>query len=109
MLKWIYITITCLSSKNIILDTDKKYYFSYNKKNSGNDITFYGEDVFEDKNKVSLIFSPEIPEGQILYKDNRGFMWKMRLMWYLEDIYTLQKNLKRFFKKQKMDLIKIFN
>ena len=66
-------TITCLSSKNITLDTDKKYYFSYNKKNSGSDITFDGEDVFEDENRISLIFSPEIPEGQILYKDNRRF------------------------------------
>ena len=66
-------TITCLSSKNITLDTDKKYYFSYNKKNSGSEITFDGEDVFEDENRISLIFSPEIPEGQILYKDNRRF------------------------------------
>ena len=66
-------TITCLSSRNITLDTDKKYYFSYNKKNSGSDITFDGEDVFEDENRISLIFSPEIPEGQILYKDNRRF------------------------------------
>ena len=43
------------------------------KKKSDSDITFDGEDTYEDDNKISLIFSPEIIEDQILYKDNKRF------------------------------------
>ena len=66
-------SISCLTSKNIILDTQKKYYFYYNKNKSGSNITLDGEEIYEDDNRVSLIFSPEISEGQILYRDNKKF------------------------------------
>ena len=66
-------SIMCITARNITIDTEKKYFFYYDKKKSGSEITFDGEDIFEDENKISLIFSPEIPEGQILYKDNRRF------------------------------------
>ena len=66
-------TIVCLAPKNITLDTQKKYFFYYDKKKSDSDITFDGEDTYEDDNKISLIFSPEIIEDQILYKDNKRF------------------------------------
>ena len=65
--------ISCTTSKNITLDTQKKYFFYYNKKKSGSNITFDGEDTFEDENRISLIFSPVIDDGQILYKDHRTF------------------------------------
>ena len=56
--------ISCTTSKNITIDTKKK---------SGSNITFDGEDTFEDENRISLIFSPVIDDGQILYKDHRTF------------------------------------
>ena len=65
--------ISCSTSKNITLDTNQKYFFYYNKKKSGSDITFDGEDIYQDSNRISLIFNPEIEEGQILYKDNKRF------------------------------------
>ena len=66
-------SISCLTKKNIILDTQQKYYFYYDKNKSGSNITFDGEEIYEDDNRVSLVFSPEISEGQILYKDNKKF------------------------------------
>jgi len=66
-------SILCLSAKNITLDTEKKYYFYYNKKKSGSDITIDGEDIYEDGRRISLIFNPEVPADQILYKDNKRF------------------------------------
>ena len=66
-------SISCLTSKNITLDTQKKYFFYYNKKKSGSEITFDGKDIYQDNNRISLIFSPEIEDGQILYKDNKKF------------------------------------
>ena len=66
-------SIKCLSSKNITFDTNKKYYFYYNKLKSGSDITFDGEVIYEDDKRISLIFNPEVPEDHILFKDNRKF------------------------------------
>ena len=66
-------SIMCLSAKNITFDTNKKYYFYYDKKKSGSDITFDGEDIYEDDKRISLIFNPEVPEDQILFKDNKRF------------------------------------
>jgi len=68
--------ISCSTSKNITLDTNKKYFFYYNKKKSGSDITFDGEDEYQDSNRISLIFNPEVEEGQILYKDDKKFYVK---------------------------------
>ena len=65
--------IICVSARNITLDTDKKYFFYYDKKKSGSDLTFDGEDTYEDDKRISLIFKPEIPDNQVLYKDNRRF------------------------------------
>ena len=66
-------SIKCLSSKNITFDTNKKYFFYYNKLKSGSDITFDGEVIYEDDKRISLIFNPEVPEDHILFKDNRKF------------------------------------
>ena len=66
-------SIICVSAKNITLDTEKKYYFYYDKKKSGSDITFDNEDNYEDDKRISLIFNPEVPDDQVLYKDNRRF------------------------------------
>ena len=66
-------SIICLSAKNITFNTDKKYFFYYDKKKSGSDLTFDGEGIYEDDKRISLIFKPEVPEDQILYKDNRRF------------------------------------
>ena len=68
--------ISCSTSKNITLDTNQKYFFYYNKKKSGSDITFDGEDEYQDSNRISLIFNPEVEEGQILYKDDKKFYVK---------------------------------
>ena len=69
-------SISCSTSKNITLDTNQKYFFYYNKKKSGSDITFDGEDEYQDSNRISLIFNPEVEEGQILYKDDKKFYVK---------------------------------
>ena len=66
-------SIKCLTGKNITFDTNKKYYFYYDKKKSGSDITFDGEDIYEDDKRIALIFNPEVPEDQILFKDNKRF------------------------------------
>ena len=66
-------SIICLSAKNITFNTDKKYFFYYDKKKSGSEITFDGEDIYEDDKRISLIFNPQVPEDQILFKDNRRF------------------------------------
>ena len=66
-------SIKCLTGKNITFDTNKKYYFYYNKLKSGSDITFDGEVIYEDDKRISLIFNPEVPEDHILFKDNRKF------------------------------------
>ena len=66
-------SIICLSAKNATFDTNKKYFFYYDKKKSGSDLTFDGEGIYEDDKRISLIFKPEVPEDQILYKDNRRF------------------------------------
>ena len=68
--------ISCSTSKNITLDTNQKYFFYYNKKKSGSDIIFDGEDEYQDSNRISLIFNPEVEEGQILYKDDKKFYVK---------------------------------
>ena len=66
-------SIVCFTKRNITLDTSKKYFFYYNKKKSGSDITIDGEDVYEDSNRVSLIFKPELDDNIKLFNDNRKF------------------------------------
>ena len=66
--------ITCSTNKNITLDIHKKYYFYFNQQNSLSSLYFNGKEKFEDKNKVSLIFHPNINPGQILYKNNKKFI-----------------------------------
>ena len=65
--------IECLSGNDIILDTNKKYYFNYNKRISKNNITFNGDDIFEDNKRVSLIFKPKIPDNLKLFNDKKAF------------------------------------
>ena len=68
-----YDTIECLSKRNISLNIEDKFYFYYEKDKKEN-ITFDGEDIFEDNNRISLVFKPEIPSNLKLYKDNRKFL-----------------------------------
>ena len=65
-----YDTIECLSQRNITIDTQKKYFFYYQKEKNEK-LTFDERDVYEDNKRISLIFKPEIQDNQILYKDNK--------------------------------------
>ena len=65
--------ISCSINKNITLDIHKKYYFHFNQKKSFSSFFFNGKETFDDKNRISLIFHPEIKPGQILYKNNKKF------------------------------------
>jgi len=66
-------SIVCLTQRNITLDTSKKYFFYYNKKKSGSEITIDDEDIYEDSNRVSLIFKPELDKDIKIFNDNRKF------------------------------------
>ena len=65
--------IFCYINNNITLDINKKYYFHFNQKKSFSSLYFNGKKKFDDKNRISLIFHPEITSGQILYKNNKKF------------------------------------
>ena len=69
--------IGCFSCNDFLFDNHKKYYFYYNKQKSGTNLTFNGKEIFEDIKRISLIFNPEIPRNQILYKDYRKFKAKI--------------------------------
>ena len=66
--------ITCSTNKNIALDIHKKYYFHFNQQNSFSSLYFNGKEKFDDKNRVSLIFHPDIKPGQTLYKNKKKFI-----------------------------------
>ena len=64
-----YDTIECLSGKNITFNTEDKYYFSYKK---GKDNLYFDENtILEDEKRISLVFKPEIPDNQRIFKDSR--------------------------------------
>ena len=65
--------ISCSINKNVTLDIHKRYYFHFNQKKSSSSFFFNGKEMFDDKNRISLIFHPEIKPGQILYKNNKKF------------------------------------
>ena len=69
--------ISCSINNNITLDINKKYYFHFNQKKSFSSLYFDGKEKFDDKNRISLIFHPEINPGQILYKNNKRFYAKV--------------------------------
>ncbi len=64
-----YDIIECLSDKDAKFDTEKYYYFYYNKTKSK--FTFDENEVLEDDKQISLVFKPEINIEDRLYKDNR--------------------------------------
>ena len=68
--------IVCFSNNNISFDIEKKYYFYYKKESSGIILTLNGKDNFESSKKISLIFRPEVPKHQIVFKDNKRFLVK---------------------------------
>ena len=71
-----YDTIECFSQKNIVFNTEDKYYFYYEKGKSGK-IFFDERDTLEDDKRISLVFKPEIIDNQKLYKDKRKLFVKI--------------------------------
>ena len=69
-------SIICLSSKNIILDVSKKYYFYYNSHMNGNDIVFEGNDIIKDNKRISLIFKPIIQNNITIFNNCKSFLVK---------------------------------
>jgi len=65
--------IICSTNTDALFDKTSKYYFYYNIKKSGNNLTFDGKELFEDSRRVSLIFNPEVPSHQILFNDSKKF------------------------------------
>ena len=65
-----YETIECYSGRDISLNTGDKFYFYYEKGKNQN-LTFDEKDILEDDQRISLIFKPEIPSNQKMFKDNR--------------------------------------
>ena len=68
--------IKCLlSKKNITFNIKDKYYFFFNFSNTYK-LTINNNKIFEDKNRISLIFKPEILDNQIMYKNDRKIIVK---------------------------------
>ena len=68
--------IKCLlSKKNITFNIKDKYYFYFNFSNTYK-LTINNNKIFEDKNRISLIFKPEILDNQIMYKNDRKIIVK---------------------------------
>ena len=70
-----YLIECFLSKKNILFNIKEKYYFFFNSSDYYN-LTFNGQKIFEDKNKKSLIFKPDIPDNQIIYRNNKKIIVK---------------------------------
>ena len=69
--------IKCLIIQNYFsINLKSKYYFYYNYFNSSK-IFLNNERIFKDKNKISLIFKPEIYKNISLYKDYKKFSVKI--------------------------------
>ena len=60
---------------NYKLDIKYKYYFFYNLSDYYN-LTLNYSKIFKDKNRISLIFKPEILKNQILYTNKKKFLVK---------------------------------
>ena len=65
--------ITCFPIKNYEFEKGSKYYFYYDIRKSNSSILINGKKIYEDYNKISLIFLPIIIPNQILYKDKKKF------------------------------------
>ena len=64
--------IECNLEKNSPINTNIKYFFYYNCLNNCN-FKINNQKIFEDNNRVSFIFKPEIKKNQTLYKDKKMF------------------------------------
>ena len=64
------------TQNNFSINLKSKYYFYYNYFNSSK-ILLNSERIFKDKNKISLIFKPEIYKNISLYKDYKKFSVKL--------------------------------
>ena len=70
--------IKCSSSKNennFLINFKAKYYFYYSCLDNCK-VTLNNEPIFEDKNKISLIFKPEISKNIVLYRDYKKIIIK---------------------------------
>ena len=63
--------IECYSEKNVKFDVMDRHYFYY--KSNGK-LTLDENEVMEDWRKVTLIFKPEMYEGEIMWLDNRKIL-----------------------------------
>ena len=63
--------IECYSDKNVKFDVMDKHYFYY--KSNGK-LTLDENEVMEDWRKVTLIFKPEMYEGEIMWQDHRKIL-----------------------------------
>ena len=69
--------IKCATAQNnFSINLKSKYYFYYNYFNNSK-IFLNNERIFKDKNKISLIFKPEIYKNISLYKDYKKFTVKL--------------------------------
>ena len=93
--------ISCSINNNITLDINKKYYFHFNQKKSFSSLYFDGKEKFDDKNRISLIFHPEINPGQILYKNNKRFYAKVGDNMLSNGFLYITKKSKKILKKPK--------
>ena len=62
--------IECISFTEQIIDYKLKYYFYYNCKNNCH-LIINEKKIFEDNNRISLIFKPYIEKNQILYNNKK--------------------------------------
>jgi hypothetical protein len=67
--------IKCFSKKYNYINHKLRYFFYYNCLNKCK-FLLNNKTFFEDKNKISLIFKPEIYKNQILFKNNKQFIIK---------------------------------
>ena len=65
--------IECRSEPGLVLDTDDKYYFYYNRSRKEK-IIFDYDDILDDDKRISLIFKPELYVNQTVYLDNKKIM-----------------------------------
>ena len=93
--------ISCYINNNITLDIHKKYYFHFNQKKSFSSLYFDGKKKFDDKNRISLIFHPEIISGQILYKNNKKFYAEIKDNMISNGFLYITKKSKQILKKPK--------
>ena len=86
--------IKCFSKKYNYINLKIRYFFYYNCLNKCK-FLLNNKTIFEDKNKISLIFKPQIYKNQILFKNNKQFIIKKnKTMISSGYIYFTKKNKK---------------